>query len=86
VPCPFRIKYNGDHYCGKRIPLECSPDVCPFGPEAWVELVKRDKNVERVWIMPKFELMTIEEGFELARADPKIYLVKAMSYHFRSQR
>ena len=84
MPCPFRIKYNGNYHCGKRIPLECSPDICPFGPETWLEIAKNDKSVEKVWVMPRYEMMSVDEAFEIAKANPKIYLVKSIS--LKSQR
>ncbi|MEM4591759.1 MAG: hypothetical protein QW555_08025 [Nitrososphaerota archaeon] len=75
MPCPYRVKHNGVYFCGKRVPLRCAPDICPYS-DLYYELVKNDRNSETVWLMPRQEKMRVDEALAIARSDATLYIIK----------
>jgi hypothetical protein len=84
MPCPYRIKINNCYYCGKRIPLGCSPVVCPFGRKVWKSLVLNDYQTEKVWYVNE-EKAKLEADpeliFKLCKKDGG-YMIKQIKYRF----
>jgi hypothetical protein len=86
--CIYRIKNNGRYFCGKRVPLPCSKDVCPFG-EKWEYLVKHDKkNGKYFWVCKKTgkieKTEDLEEAFKKVRSGEADYVCKSMNFRFGS--
>ena len=84
--CIFRIMIDTRYCCGKRYPLRCSPDICPFGRERWRILVNRDFKTDRYWLMPSMENATREEAINALRGGDTEYVVKALSLTFRGRK
>ena len=78
--CIFRIMINGRYSCGKRYPLRCSSEICPFGKEIWRMLVNRDFKTNRFWIMPGMREATYEEALHALKAGEAEYVVKAITF------
>jgi len=86
VACIFRLNYNGRHLCGKRYPLFCSPEVCPFG-QLWQALVKNDTKATAYWLMPSNQLVqTIDEALEALKNQQAEYVVKSFSINIAKKR
>ena len=77
--CMFRLKNGREFYCGKRYPLKCRPEICPFGQELWRILVKNDFRAKMAWLMPGHHLVTPEEAWEALRNGEAEYVVKSFS-------
>ncbi|MEM2591145.1 MAG: hypothetical protein QXI60_01010 [Thermofilaceae archaeon] len=78
--CIFRYKHNGLYMCGKRYPLECRPDVCPFG-DLWQVLVRRDERVKMYWIMPGQHLVSLADAVAALQSGEAQYIVKSISMY-----
>ncbi|GBC68385.1 hypothetical protein HRbin01_00066 [archaeon HR01] len=78
--CIFRISRTRKYFCGKRYPLPCSPQVCPFGDVLWRGLVNRDYKAETFWLMPEMRPATPEEAWNALRTGAAEYVVKEMSF------
>ncbi len=78
--CIFRVSKNRKYFCGKRYPLHCAPQVCPFGEILWQGLVNRDFKVESFWLMPGMRLVSAEEAWEALRSNEAEYVVKRFSF------
>ena len=76
--CMFRLKVGREYYCGKRFPLKCSPQVCPFG-ELYAFLVKNDFRAKMAWIMPGNHLVSPREAVEALKSGEAEYVVKSIS-------
>jgi hypothetical protein len=88
--CIYRIKSNGRYFCGKRVPLACSREVCPFG-EKWEYLVKKDERQGKYfWVCRKTgkieKTEDLEEAFKKVKEGEGDYICKSMSFRFMSGR
>lgn len=77
--CIFRIMMDGRYVCGKRFPLRCMPDICPFGRERWRILVNRDFKAESYWLMPSMSRVSREDALHALEEGEAEYVVKAFS-------
>lgn len=82
----FRLKNNASYYCGKRFPLKCSPQICPFGKELHHILVKHDFRAKMVWLMPGKHLVTPGEAWEALKNGEAEYVVKSFSLSIGGRR
>ncbi len=82
----FRIRNGSRYHCGKRYPLACSPEICPFGSSLWRILVNRDFKAERFWLMPGMRQATREEAWRALRSSEAEYVVKAVSFRVGGRR
>ncbi|MCS7137305.1 MAG: hypothetical protein NZ941_02930 [Candidatus Caldarchaeum sp.] len=79
--CIFRICRGRKYYCGKRYPLPCSPQVCPFGDVLWHSLVNRDYKPSRYWLMPSMtHVESVEEAWRCLSSGDAEYVVKEIVY------
>jgi hypothetical protein len=79
--CIFRISRGRKYYCGKRYPLPCSPNVCPFGDVLWQGLVNRDYKPSRYWVMPSMtQVDSAEEAWRSLASGEALYVVKEIVY------
>ena len=76
--CIFRLKHNGSYLCGKRYPLACSSNICPFA-QIYDILVKNDFKTDKVWLMPGNHLVTIREAIDALKSGAAEYVVKSIS-------
>ena len=90
--CIYRIKIKGKYYCGKRIPLECKPEVCPFGIRHWQVLVKRDQGdrEKHYWVCKKSgeveRIEDAEEAVKKVKQGEGNYVCRAVTYRFVGKR
>lgn len=94
--CIYRIKYSSRYVCGKRIPLECCENICPFGPNKWRMLVSRDRgdNSKHYWVCKMTgeveKVRDAESALEKVRKHEGIHVCRAIAYrflsHYRGQR
>lgn len=86
--CIYRIKVKGKYLCGKRVPLCCKPEVCPFGPERWKILVKKDRGDKRkhYWVCRRSgeveKVDDVEEAVKKVKEGEGSYICRAMSFRF----
>lgn len=83
--CIYRIKYNNKWLCGKRVPLECRVEVCPFGPEKYAILVRqKEKDVKYFWVHKRVgeveKVDDVEEAVKKVRDGEGEYIVRGMVY------
>ena len=76
--CIFRLKHNGSYLFGKRYPLTCSSNICPFA-QIYDILVKNDFKTDKVWLMPGNHLVTIREAIDALKSGAAEYVVKSIS-------
>ncbi len=67
------------YVCGKRYPLRCMPDICPFGRERWQILVNRDFKSDSYWLMPVMSRVSRAEALNALEEGNAEYVVKAFS-------
>ncbi|MEM4342517.1 MAG: S8 family serine peptidase [Candidatus Caldarchaeum sp.] len=71
--CIYRLKVGRHFFCGKRPPLECAENVCPFGPLVWSKIVYESNEASCVWRVAgsRFERSTdVEQAWkDLAKGD-----------------
>ena len=90
--CIYRIKVKGKYYCGKRIPLECKPEVCPFGEKRWQILVKKDRGdkAKHYWVCKKSgeveRIEDVEEAVKRVKQGEGSYVCRAMTFRFVGRR
>jgi len=90
--CIYRIKIKGKYYCGKRIPLECKPEVCPFGEKRWQVLVKKDRGdkAKHYWVCKKSgeveRIEDVEEAVKRVKQGEGSYVCRAMTFRFVGRR
>ena len=77
--CIFRIMADSRYVCGKRYPLRCGPDICPFGRERWRILVNRDFKSDSYWLMPAMSRVSRAEALNTLKEGGAEYVVKAFS-------
>lgn len=83
--CIYRIRVGKAHQCGKRIPLSCQREVCPFGPRKWEYLVRHGVGEARYfWVYKKSgEIERVEDAEEAVnrvRRGEGEYVVKGIYY------
>lgn len=79
--CIFRVLRGRNYFCGKRYPLPCTPNVCPFGEILWQSLVNRDFKPSRYWLMPSMEhVETSDEAWRGLASGEALYVVKQIVY------
>ncbi|MEM4189998.1 MAG: hypothetical protein QW544_05750 [Candidatus Caldarchaeum sp.] len=79
--CIFRIGRGRKYFCGKRYPLPCSPNVCPFDQILWQSLVNRDFKPSRYWLMPSMQhANSQEEAWKSLASGEALYVVKEIVY------
>ena len=88
--CIYRVKRNSRYICGKRVPLECSRTVCPFG-EKWEYLVRRDKGDGKYfWVCKKTgkieKTENLDEALKKVRDGEADYVCKGMIFRFTGGR
>jgi hypothetical protein len=94
--CIYRIQVSSRYICGKRIPLQCCGNVCPFGPGKWKMLVSRDRgdNSKHYWVCKMSgEVERVEDAesaIEKVRKGEGAHVCRGLTYkflgHYRGQR
>ncbi|MEM4183915.1 MAG: S8 family serine peptidase [Candidatus Caldarchaeum sp.] len=71
--CIYRLKVGRHFFCGKRPPLECGEEICPFGPVVWAKIVNGRNETSYVWrvVGSRFERSSdVEQAWkDLAKGD-----------------
>lgn len=83
--CIYRIKFGNTWLCGKRIPLACLREVCPFGPKKREYLIRRRINETRYyWIYKRSgeieRIEDVEEAVKKVKSGEGEYVVKGLYY------
>lgn len=78
MPCIYRVRTEERIVCGARIPLNCSRNVCPFGPALWERLIRHDTQSQLLWIMPEMKIVKTSD-LDLGKLEHGAYLVKSVT-------
>ncbi|MEM1583151.1 MAG: S8 family serine peptidase [Nitrososphaerota archaeon] len=88
--CIYRIKFSSRYVCGKRLPLQCCENVCPFGPSKWRMLVSKDRGdtSRHYWVCRlSGEIEKVEDAesaIERVRRGEGAHVCRGLRYRFLS--